>query len=669
MKRLFLLLLIVAVVAQVALVACGDDDDDNDDDGDDDATPNDDDDDNDTTDDDDTDVDAASSASPERDDSKLGGDHTGYNNAACFDCHNDAHLGGFKLGECATCHGPNGATPRTPGHADDNCLDCHADSHIGLVLESPKHCTACHKYVADVDCPFTYDVDAVVIGAGGGGLAAAAALQQAGLQTMLIERNYKVGGYMTRFHRGDYEFEASLHAIGGLEPTPERGGKGGYDDLSRLGVIDKLDPILCDPMYQAQFPGLVINVPYDQEAYKDKLKALFPDQSDGIDALFVEMRDDFELLDAVMRLAADFNTQDLMFILGKLPSAARLISYMFIDLKTMLLKFVDNEELIGIFTQLVTYVGEGPSRMQAVYFIAMWNSYHQEGFYYLTGGSAAITEGIADVFVEAGGQLKLNTLVTDIRVEGGLATQVVTENDACVNTRYVISNANAPDTLLKMVPADALPADYRQDVEQMEIGVATLQVFLGLDYDFADQFTDAHEIMVNESYDMDENFQWMKDGDVEHAAYIITNYTVVDPTTAPAGKNVISLTTYLPFDMNNNWMWDFGYSDYVDYKEEVAWVLIDRAELLLPGLSDHIEVLEVGSPVTNFAYSLNPGGTIFGFANTPEQGTLRRLPQQTPIDNLLLAGAWTFPGGGQSAVISSGTAAADMVLEKEAARK
>jgi phytoene dehydrogenase-like protein len=127
----------------------------------------------------------------------------------------------------------------------------------------------------------------------------------------------------------------------------------------------------------------------------------------------------------------------------------------------------------------------------------------------------------------------------------------------------------------------------------------------------------------------------------------------------------MSLTTYLPWDMLNTWQWDDEYEQYIAAKESAARTLIERAEAFLPGLRDHVEILEVGSPVTNYAFSLNPRGTIFGWANTPEQGTLRRLPMQTPIDNVLLAGAWTFPGGGQAAVIDSGVQAANKVLAKE----
>jgi len=44
---------------------------------------------------------------------------------------------------------------------------------------------------------------------------------------------------------------------------------------------------------------------------------------------------------------------------------------------------------------------------------------------------------------------------------------------------------------------------------------------------------------------------------------------------------------------------------------------------------------------------------------------LKRLPQETPIKNIYLAGAWTFPGGGQSAVLMSGAETSKKILDRE----
>jgi len=179
----------------------------------------------------------------------------------------------------------------------------------------------------------------------------------------------------------------------------------------------------------------------------------------------------------------------------------------------------------------------------------------------------------------------------------------------------------------------------------------------------------SHEIMINPSWDWDEIFAAVQAGDLQNVPLIAANYTAIDPTTAPAGKNVIVISTYLPYEYADNWQWTKSYDEYIAFKEEIAQVFIERMEAYLPGLSQHIEVLEVGTPVTNYAFSLNPKGTILGWDHNVEQSTLKRLPQETPIENLILAGAWTFPGGGQSAVISSGIGAAGIIADMEAGRK
>jgi phytoene dehydrogenase-like protein len=121
----------------------------------------------------------------------------------------------------------------------------------------------------------------------------------------------------------------------------------------------------------------------------------------------------------------------------------------------------------------------------------------------------------------------------------------------------------------------------------------------------------------------------------------------------------------MPYDYKGDWYESVSYAKYQALKEEVARTFIKRAEEYLPGLSEHIEVMEVGSPRTMEHYTLNPKGSIFGWEFLKEQSMLKRLPQKTPINNLFLAGAWTFPGGGQSAVLLSGAQAAEMILSRD----
>jgi prolycopene isomerase len=95
--------------------------------------------------------------------------------------------------------------------------------------------------------------------------------------------------------------------------------------------------------------------------------------------------------------------------------------------------------------------------------------------------------------------------------------------------------------------------------------------------------------------------------------------------------------------------------EYRKEKERIANILIEKVETtLLPGLRDAIEVMEIGTPLTNIRYTKNFKGAIYGFDQTLDNSGQNRLDHSTPIKNLYLSGAWTKPGHGYGGVIYSG---------------
>jgi len=503
--------------------------------------------------------------------------------------------------------------------------------------------------------------DVIVIGAGGGGLAAAAKLAKSGMKTLLIEQHSKVGGYMTTFQREPYTFEVSLHAMDGLN---DPGGMN-VPAFKELGIWGKVKPIKLDPMYHSVYPDFAIDVPAGVEAYRDLLKKQFPRQADGIEGLFRNMADIKRAMEVLIgaQQGAKFKNMGIMLTRPWIFHPIR--KYWNASLTEMLDDYISDPKLFAVFTQLSGFAGGEPNNLSAIYFSMMWISYHFGGYYYFKGGSQAVSNALADVIRENGGEIKLDTLVTRIVIENGKAVAVQTKKGDEFKCRYVISNANAPDTFLKLIGKEHLPADYVKKISGLKIGMSVLVVYLGVNHDYRDLFHGMHEIMVNESYDQAENFKWYTEGNLEKISFAIANYSVLDPDFAPPGKNSIGITTMLPYDWKNGWYEKEDYKKYTALKTEVATALIRRAEKFLPGLGKNVEIMEVGSPRTMEHFTLNPRGTIFGWDNIPDQSMLKRLPQETPIPNLYLAGAWTFPGGGQSAVISSGLMAARKILKRE----
>ena len=87
----------------------------------------------------------------------------------------------------------------------------------------------------------------------------------------------------------------------------------------------------------------------------------------------------------------------------------------------------------------------------------------------------------------------------------------------------------------------------------------------------------------------------------------------------------------------------------------MADILIEKVEKsFLPGLTKAIEVKEIGTPLTNVRYTRNYRGAIYGWDQTVDNSGQNRVPNKTPIKNLYLAGAWSYPGHGYGGVIASG---------------
>ena len=76
-----------------------------------------------------------------------------------------------------------------------------------------------------------------------------------------------------------------------------------------------------------------------------------------------------------------------------------------------------------------------------------------------------------------------------------------------------------------------------------------------------------------------------------------------------------------------------------------------------------IEIRESATPLTNWRYTRNPEGAIYGFDQTVDNTFLNRLDCRTPVKGLYLASAWGNPGAGYGGALSGGANAFRMIME------
>ena len=107
-------------------------------------------------------------------------------------------------------------------------------------------------------------------------------------------------------------------------------------------------------------------------------------------------------------------------------------------------------------------------------------------------------------------------------------------------------------------------------------------------------------------------------------------------------------------------------AEYNKEKDRFASMLIKRAEKVIPKLSQHIEVIEIATPLTVKRFTGNFNGAFYGWANTVNQFTPMDRLTNIPIKNLHLSSAWTFPGEGQAEVVAGGYKLTKQLVEKNA---
>ena len=505
--------------------------------------------------------------------------------------------------------------------------------------------------------PGSYDV--VVIGAGLGGLSAAAAFARQGFKALVLEQHIVPGGYASAFMRpGGFTFDVSLHST-------TVGIRNGVPNLiSDFPEIQDVVFVPHKPLYRAVYPDYDIRVPHrDIPGYIKILKDNFPDEAQGIDGIFADMRG---LTDDVSNLSQAGVQADMADFPAKYPHLFKNFSRTW---GAILEDRIKNPKLKAVISGLWGYFGLPPSKLSPFYYAMPLMGYLEGGGYYPVGSSQKISDALVGIIKKHGGEVKLNSRVEKILTRDHAAYGVRTADGSEYRGRAIISNANAVDTFTRMMDEKEFLKDLLARLEKYSISFSTFLVWLGLKTDLVREVgLKESEIFYHPDYDIEAEYKAIMDGGLpDDPGFGLTVYDNLDPGCSPQGKNTLNIIATQGYDYWKKYETDYFYGNkkaYTKEKMRLADVLIDKVEkMFLPGLRDAIEVVEAATPLTNLRFTSNPRGAIYGWDQTVDNSGQRRFPQKTPIKNLYLTGAWTFPGHGYGACIPSGLLCFSQVME------
>jgi len=500
------------------------------------------------------------------------------------------------------------------------------------------------------------DYPTVIIGAGLGGLCCGAYLAKQGIPVTVIEQHNIPGGYATSFDRagGKFTFEVSLHGTSINNNAAAR-------ILKDVGVLERLQLVELPEVYRLKTPELDISVPQrDPEAYIRLLTKHFPAEKEGIQGFVQEMIGIAEEADRLHQKKGEFFKPIFPIQYRKMWNVRKK------TLADLINEYVKAPALQDILGSLWGYYGLPPSKLSGFYYAVATGGYLKNGSYYIKERSQDLSYALADVIEGSEGKILYETSVQEILVENGAVQGVSITGGKVLPARAVVSNASALTTFKKMLPQEAIPADYLKRLNGYRPSLSTFIVWLGLNRELRGEIK-GYSCHVSSGRGSEADYQSCLKGEVDKGSFGVAIYDNVFEGYSAPGTSTIMLLTLSGYDPWQKFEADYraGRKDAY-YKEKARWVeiLIRRAEeQVVPGLSSMIEVKDAATPLTNCRYTRNSEGAIYGFEQSMDNAFMKRIENRTPIKGLYLASAWGNPGGGYAGVLRGGELTFQKMME------
>ena len=281
------------------------------------------------------------------------------------------------------------------------------------------------------------------------------------------------------------------------------------------------------------------------------------------------------------------------------------------------------------------------------------------------GGMGAVTEALAAAARAAGAQIECGVEVEQILVREGRVVGVRTTGGAEIAAECVVSNADPRSSLLRLLGARHLEAEFARRVDHVRTAGNAAKLHLALDalpgFPGLDAARLGERLVIAPSLDYIERaFNPAKYGDFsQQPVFEITIPSIHDQGLAPAGRHVLSaIVQYAPYELRGGWSARRGEF------QAAAMAVLERHAPGIGALVRHAELLTPADIEQQFRVS--GGHWHHGELALDQFMMLRPVPGAAqyamPVPGLYLCGAGCHPGGGVMG--SAGRNAARVVLQE-----
>jgi len=404
-----------------------------------------------------------------------------------------------------------------------------------------------------------------------------------------------------------------------------------------------------DPMYKLVFDDTTVYPTADITKMRDQIESQFPGNGEGLERFHRREKVRYEKMYPCLQ--KDYST------IGEMVSRPLLKALPYLTLnKTLyqvLASYFSEEKLRISFTFQAKYLGMSPWECPGAFTIIPYLE-HSFGIDHVMGGLSNISDAMSRVAREENAEIRLDTPVRRVIVEGRTAEGVELENGERVTADAVIINADFGHAMKTLFEPGIIRKWTPESLRRKKYSCSTFMLYLGLDtlYDephhliiFADDYrTNITDIITGDRLS----------GDM---SIYVRNASITDPTIAPPGHSAIYVLVPVP---NNASGFQWNDEQTAIYREKVLTRIEERTSM--KDLRSHIKAERIITPTEwEERHSIFLGAT-FNLGHTISQMLYFRPRNRfEEVGRCYLVGGGTHPGSGLPTIYESARISANLI--------
>ena len=487
--------------------------------------------------------------------------------------------------------------------------------------------------------------EVVIVGAGPGGLASAMLLAHAGAKVTVLERRDRPGGRTSALEaetplpdgtRGEFRFDTGPtfflypRVLGEIFAACDR------------DLMEEVPMTRLDPQYRLEFGGGGrLDATPDVAEMERQIAALCPADAGRFADYLEENREKLARFRPL--LESPFNSwRD-----AAKPHLAKMLPLVrpWLSLDGELKRHFSDPRLRVAFSFQSKYLGMSPFRCPSLFSILSFLEY-EHGVWHPSGGCAAVSEKMAEIAVELGADLRLDTEVTGLQFEGKKPVAVETADGDVFKSDALVLNADFGRAMTRLVP-DRLRKNWTDaKLNKKKFSCSTYMLYLGVEG--LEEDLPHHTIYIAEDYER--NLREIETDRILSAdpSVYVQNACVTDSSLAPDGYSTLYVLAPVTHE-SPNVDWD---RDAPAFRETVLDQVESKFDVI--GLRDRIRYEHQITPADwDGGYEIHKGATFNLAHNLGQMLHFRPRNRFEDLDGTYLVGGGTHPGSGLPVIYES----------------